>query len=95
MHSLDRRRNYPGKFPGGSLPTRAGGAGQLTTDDIAEMMPDSLDLRQFMNALEKSLIQRALRATGGAQAETARKLGLSRGDVFYKLSKHNIRGAPV
>ena len=31
------------------------------------MMPESLDLRQFMNALEKSLIQRALRATGGAQ----------------------------
>ena len=35
----------------------------------------------------------ALSATGGAQAEAARRLGLSRSDVSYKLGKHNIRTA--
>lgn len=55
------------------------------------MLPDKLDLREFLEALEKSLIQRALKHTNGAQAEAARRLGLSRSDVFYKLSKHKIR----
>jgi two-component system, NtrC family, response regulator HydG len=60
-------------------------------DEIAEMLPDKFDLREFLGALEKSLIQRALRCAHGAQAEAARRLGLSRSDVFYKLSKHKIR----
>ncbi|MBV8362640.1 MAG: sigma-54-dependent Fis family transcriptional regulator [Deltaproteobacteria bacterium] len=60
-------------------------------DEIAEMLPDKFDLREFLRALEKSLIQRALRCAHGAQAEAARRLGLSRSDVFYKLGKHKIR----
>jgi len=63
---------------------------QITPDKVAEMMPETLDLREFMASLEKALIQRALGATKGAQAEAARRLGLSRSDVFYKLGKHNI-----
>jgi len=63
----------------------------LTPDDLAEMMPEAVDLREFLTALERALIQRALRATNGAQAEAARRLGLSRSDVSYKLGKHNIR----
>ena len=47
--------------------------------------------REFLAALEKSLIQRALKCANGAQAEAARRLGLSRGDVFYKFAKHKIR----
>ena len=57
------------------------------------MMPETLDLREFLASLEKAVIQRALRATGGAQAEAARRLGLSRSDVSYKVGKHNIRTA--
>jgi transcriptional regulator with GAF, ATPase, and Fis domain len=57
------------------------------------MMPETLDLREFLASLEKAVIQRALIATSGAQAEAARRLGLSRSDVSYKLGKHNIRTA--
>lgn len=62
-----------------------------TPDELAEMLPDKFDLREFLEALEQSLIQRALKRAHGAQAEAARSLGLSRGDVFYKLSKHRNR----
>ncbi|MBF6571530.1 MAG: hypothetical protein IVW54_21985 [Candidatus Binataceae bacterium] len=55
------------------------------------MTPETLDLREFLAAREKAIIQRALNATNGAQAEAARRLGLSRSDVSYKLGKHNIR----
>ena len=66
-------------------------AGPITPDELAGMMPDTLDLREFLASLEKALIQRALTATNGAQAEAARRLGLSRSDVSYKLGRHNIR----
>ncbi len=62
-----------------------------TPEQHAEMLPETLDLRAFLTALEKALIQRALRASNGAQAEAARRLGLSRSDVSYKLGKHHIR----
>ena len=65
----------------------------ITPDEVAEMMPETVDLRAFLAALEKALIQRALTASNGAQAEAARRLGLSRSDVSYKLGKHNIRSA--
>ena len=71
----------------------AGSSRPLTPDEAAEMMPETVDLRAFLAALEKAVIQRALKASSGAQAEAARKLGLSRSDVSYKLGKHNIRSA--
>jgi DNA-binding NtrC family response regulator len=63
----------------------------ITPDEVAEMMPETLELREFLSSLESALIQRALRTTGGAQAEASRRLGLSRSDISYKLGKHNIR----
>ena len=83
--------NFPvaGQTP---LAVNARAPAALTPGDLAEMMPQALDLREFLTALERALIQRALTATNGAQAEAARRLGLSRSDVSYKLGKHNIRG---
>ena len=82
-------------FPVAAAPHAAnlatGRVGPVTPDEVAAMMPDALDLREFLAALEKALIQRALGAAHGAQAEAARKLGLSRSDVSYKLGKHHIR----
>lgn len=66
----------------------ADGVGGLTLNKLAEMMPETLDLREFLSSVEKAVIERALRSTGGAQAEAARGLGLSRSHVSYKLSKH-------
>jgi DNA-binding NtrC family response regulator len=71
----------------------ADSAGELDPTELAEMMPETLDLREFLASIEKAVIERALRATGGAQAEAARRLGLSRSHVSYKLSKHNIKTA--
>ena len=85
--------NFPVAVQTRTAGVAAGRASPITPDEVAEMMPETLDLREFLASLEKALIQRALRATSGAQAEAARRLGLSRSDVSYKLGKHNIRTA--
>jgi DNA-binding NtrC family response regulator len=62
-------------------------------DELAEIVPETVDLRSFLAAFEKALLLRALKASSGAQAEAARRLGLSRSDISYKLGKHNIRSS--
>ncbi len=62
-------------------------------DEWISSMPETVDLRGILTSLERRLIQRALNATGGSQAEAARRLGLSRSDLGYKLSKHEIKVA--
>ena len=52
---------------------------------------DSFDLTGFLEQTEKDLIVRTLSATGGAQAEAARRMGLSRSALAYKLNKYGIR----
>jgi hypothetical protein len=42
---------------------------------------------------EKELIVRTLTSTHGAQAEAARRMGLSRSALAYKLTKYAIRSA--
>ena len=87
----------PANFPvaaeaDGTGTTAAGASGPLTADAIVQTMPETFDLRALLAALEKAAIQRALMATGGTQAEAARRLGLSRSYLSYKLDKHGIRG---
>jgi len=52
----------------------------------------SFDLSAFLDQTEKELIVKTLTSTRGAQAEAARRLGLSRSALAYKLTKYNIRG---
>lgn len=56
-----------------------------------DLVPEVDDLRAFLTGVEKEIILRALKASGGTQAEAARRLGLSRGDLNYKLTKYGIR----
>jgi DNA-binding NtrC family response regulator len=56
-----------------------------------EALPASFDLRTFLATVEKTLIERTLQSTRGAQAEAARRLGLSRSDLSYKLLKYELR----
>jgi DNA-binding NtrC family response regulator len=56
-----------------------------------EALPPSFDLRNLLSSLEKALIERTLQSTRGAQAEAARRLGLSRSDLSYKLLKYELR----
>jgi DNA-binding NtrC family response regulator len=54
-------------------------------------IPEAVNLRDFMENLEKGLILRALKSSGGVQAEAARRLHLSRSDLAYKLAKYEIK----
>ncbi len=48
------------------------------------------DLRTALEEVEQDMIRRALRAAGGVQAQAARRLGISRSDMTYKIKKYGI-----
>ncbi len=52
---------------------------------------EPIDLRSLLEIVERELIIGALASAGGAQAEAARRLGISRSDLAYKVNKHNLR----
>jgi len=54
---------------------------------------DSFDLTGVLENAERELIVRTLASTRGAQAEAARRMGLSRSALAYKLTKYGIRSA--
>jgi two-component system response regulator HydG len=54
----------------------------------------SFDLTAYLEQVEKDLILKTLASTGGAQAEAARRMGLSRSALAYKLNKYGIRATP-
>ncbi len=63
------------------------------SDSWIDRLPEVHDLRALLTDVEKQIILRALKSTGGAQAEAARRLGLSRSDLGYKLTKLGIRNS--
>jgi DNA-binding NtrC family response regulator len=70
----------------------ASGNGNSGAQSIPQPCTGPFDLSAFLDQTEKELIVRTLTATRGAQAEAARRLGLSRSALAYKLTKYNIRG---
>ena len=65
-------------------PAAAGGdALRRWVDDL----PPAVDLAGVLGRLEELLIARAMEQSRGVQAEAARRLGLSRSDLHYKLRK--------
>jgi DNA-binding NtrC family response regulator len=78
---------------GAGAHTGAGGNGTAGHTSLTwiEGLPSSFDLRGLLSAVEKTVIERTLQATRGAQAEAARRLGLSRSDLSYKLLKYELR----
>jgi DNA-binding NtrC family response regulator len=76
------------------LATAAAAAGNgKATNNLSwiETLPPSFDLRRLLATVEKTLIEKTLQSTQGAQAEAARRLGLSRSDLSYKLLKYELR----
>ena len=65
----------------------------MSPDSWISSLPDTIHLREFLADAERTLIERALKETRGAQAEAARRLGLSRSDLSYKLAKYGIKPA--
>ncbi len=71
--------------------SRASASASDSVEDLVRAMPQELDVRSFLDDVERQLLIRALDASGGAQAEAARKLSLSRSDMTYKVKKYGIR----
>ena len=69
------------------------GAQESSTPLIPSALPPSFDLTALLERAERELIVRMLLAAGGTQAEAARRMGLSRSALAYKLNKYGIRGA--
>ncbi|HQZ94758.1 MAG TPA: sigma-54 dependent transcriptional regulator [Pyrinomonadaceae bacterium] len=57
----------------------------------AETLPPNTDLPTFLDSIESRLIKHALSDSGGVQAEAARRLGISRSDIAYKIKKHHLQ----
>jgi DNA-binding NtrC family response regulator len=62
----------------------------LKSVSLSDLLPEVDDLRNFLAEVEKTLILRTLKSTDGAQAEAARRLGISRSDLGYKIAKYGI-----
>lgn len=77
-------------------PTSAGQGvkGEASIETLVDQLPIQLDLRDVVTQLERALINRALDLAKGVQAEAARKLGLSRSDLGYKIGRHGLAVIP-
>jgi two-component system response regulator HydG len=81
-------------FPvSGESSASPGAAGRVDTVARVVAPTEPVNLREYLADVEKQLLVRAMNATGGAQAEAARRLGLSRSDLAYKLNKYGIRNS--
>jgi DNA-binding NtrC family response regulator len=67
-----------------------GGSANARSMSLSDVLPEVNDLRSFLAEAERALIVRTLKVTNGAQAEAARRLGISRSDLGYKISKYGI-----
>jgi DNA-binding NtrC family response regulator len=68
----------------------SGGMAAVKSRPLSDILPEVDDLRSFLAEAERTLILRTLKATNGAQAEAARRLGISRSDLGYKIAKYGI-----
>ena len=69
---------------GGAIAT-AGGRAEPGVAGLVAALGPSVDLAATLVEIERALIRRALLAAGGVQAEAARRLGISRSHLAYKL----------
>jgi DNA-binding NtrC family response regulator len=65
---------------------------QRELPNAANSITASFQLSAVLDQIEKDLVVRTLSAARGVQAEAARRMGLSRSALAYKLNKHGIRG---
>jgi transcriptional regulator with GAF, ATPase, and Fis domain len=56
-------------------------------DAYVESLPSTVDMPMVMAELERVLVDRALAQSAGVQAEAARRLGISRSDLHYKVKR--------
>lgn len=78
-------------LPIGQREAATSGNGSSHVAGLSIPFSDSFDLTGVLEKTEKELIVRTLTSTHGAQAEAARRMGLSRSALAYKLTKYGIR----
>ncbi|WP_257312249.1 sigma-54-dependent transcriptional regulator [Geothrix fuzhouensis] len=62
-------------------------------ETFAGGLPLPTDLPALVSALEEHLVDRALLESRGVQAEAARRLGISRSDLHYRLKRRGVQGS--
>ncbi|MBI5091124.1 MAG: sigma-54-dependent Fis family transcriptional regulator [Candidatus Hydrogenedentes bacterium] len=81
-------------FPVSIVPAEPSAERRTVADTIlgrGNLDAEPIDLRATLEQVERDLIIRALEAAGGAQAEAARRLRISRSDLAYKVNKYDLR----
>jgi arginine utilization regulatory protein len=63
----------------------------LTNPNGINQTESSMNLKDKVEEYEKSLIVGELRTTGGKLAESARRLGISKQLLKYKMEKYELR----
>ncbi len=58
-------------------------------------LPETTDINQELRSLERRLIVEALKREGGVQARAARRLGISRSNLNYRIQKLGISVAEI
>lgn len=72
-------------------PVSASTTGSVSVPSITTLqLPDEFHLRSALASWERTAIELMLLRTKGAKAEAARRLGLSKSDLTYKLIKYGI-----
>lgn len=71
------------------VPSNPDGLAAVATS--SDPSPDSFDLAAVLERTEKDLILRTLNSAGWVQAEAARRMGIARSVLAYKLNKYKLR----
>jgi DNA-binding NtrC family response regulator len=85
--------DFPVPQNGEMAAAASGNGNRVPQTAAAPVAKESFDLTELLERTEKELIVQTLTATGGAQAEAARRMGLSRSALAYKLNKYGIRAS--
>ncbi len=62
----------------------------LHTETAQASTGEALNIAEVLRAKERELVENALRAEGGIQARAARRLGVSRANLNYRIQKLGI-----
>ena len=58
--------------------------------NVGGLLPNGLDLQQYLDAVEKRILEMALQSVGNNKTEAARVLGLSFRSLRYRLAKYGM-----
>lgn len=72
----------------------AGSTGSSSTSAAYPSFPEVFNLRETLAEWEREAILQTLAKTQGGKAEAARRLGLSKSDITYKLAKYGLATLP-